>query len=137
MRGVLLISHGSMCEGVLDSLKMFFGDGIEQIDTVSLTHGMGSDDFMKELVIKASKIDTGDGIVIFADILGGTPANQALQLCSDKVQVITGMNLAIVMEYMAQRHCDVDYDELIEKARSSIINGNMMMLEDNSDVDDD
>lgn len=137
MRGVLIISHGGMCVGIIDSLKMFFGDCIEQIDSVSLTHDMGAEDFMKELVLKMSKVDKGDGVVIFCDMLGGTPANQALQLCGETVQVITGVNLPMIMEYLATRENETDYDELIQKGRSAIINGNLAMLEDSEDVDDD
>ena len=36
MIGILLLSHGGMAEGMLDSSKLFFGENIEKIKAISL-----------------------------------------------------------------------------------------------------
>lgn len=84
MLGVLLVSHGNMAEGMIDSVKMFFGPDLEQIDFLSLKLDMAIDDFKEALTMKLSSLDQGDGVVILTDLLGGTPANQ----CLDRKSVV-------------------------------------------------
>lgn len=139
MLGVLLISHGDMAQGMMNSLSMFFGKDIKQLDFLSLRPEMGADEFGEKLREKVSTLDDGDGVLIMADMLGGTPCNQALQVISDKVDLIVGMNLPTAMELLAAREGGkVDVTNLVESAKNSIIDAKAMFMNTSSDdVDDD
>lgn len=48
------------------------------------------------------RLDHGDGVLILADMLGGTAANVALQLVSDhRIEVVTGFNLPMLLKASA------------------------------------
>ena len=128
MKGILLVSHGKMAEGMIDSLQMFFGENIPQLDFLSVKMDTGAEDFRNAVVQKIEELDSGDGVVIFADVLGGTPFNQSAQLLSERVDLITGMNLGMLMDYLGTREYeDFDADALVEKGKSAIINTKALM----------
>ena len=53
---------------------------------------------------KMLEVDDGDGVVILTDILGGTPTNVSLSLLKDeKVEVVTGVNMPMLMTLLSYR----------------------------------
>lgn len=122
MLGILLVSHGNMAEGMLDSAKMFFGTDLEQIDFLTLKLDTAIDDFKESLEVKLASIDKGEGVVVLTDLLGGTPANQCFKLIRKDVIVLTGMNLVILVELMNQRMCSsFNVEKLIDTAKKGIV----------------
>ena len=108
MIGILLISHGNMASGIKSSLNMFFGDEIPQLDTLCLSENTSPESFGEEIGNKIKELDTGDGVVVFADLIGGTPCNQAFKYISSKMVLIGGMNLPVIMEFLGQRLNEID-----------------------------
>ena len=108
MIGILLISHGNMASGISSSLKMFFGSEIPQLETLCLSENTSPESFGEEIGNKIKELDTGDGVVVFADLIGGTPCNQAFKYISSKVVLIGGMNLPVIMEFLGQRLNKID-----------------------------
>ena len=139
MVGILLVSHGMMAEGMMDSISMFFGDNIPQLDYMRLYSDSNADAFGVEMGKRVAELDTGDGVVIFADLFGGTPCNQALRLVSDKVHLIAGMNLPMVMEFLGTREfAGLDAAALVEAGRTALVDAGAMFLSVASEeVDDD
>jgi len=138
MQSILLISHGGMAAGVKDSLTMFFGKQLPQFETLSLTSDMGADQFGDQLKEKVNELMNDDGVIIFADLLGGTPFNQAALLVNDKVDLITGMNLPMIMELLATREFSQnDIDHLAAVGQQGIVNAKSLLANDSEDVDDD
>ena len=86
---VILMSHGLMAKEILNSAQMILGDQINY-PVVSMT----PDDGIEGTLNDAKRI------VILADLMGGTPANTAMMLASEdsRIQVITGVNLGMVLE---------------------------------------
>lgn len=122
MLGVLLVSHGNMAEGMIDSVKMFFWPDLEQIDFLSLKLDMAIDDFKEALTMKLSSLDQGDGVVILTDLLGGTPANQCFKLIRNDINVFAGMNLAMLVELLNQRMCSaMDLQKLMAAAKDGVV----------------
>ena len=74
MVGIAVISHGGLCEGILDSVSMVAGT-MEQTESVSLKPGVSPDTYKEELRETIQRLDTGDGVVVFVDLMGGTPFN--------------------------------------------------------------
>ena len=68
-----------------------------------------------------AKVDSGDGVLIFADMLGGTPCNQALTLVNEKVHLIVGMNLPMILELLGMRETQpAEVSAIIENGRQAI-----------------
>lgn len=138
MLGILVVSHGNTAEGLLDSLTMFFGENIESIDYLSLKMNMGADEFGQLMDEKLTQLDDGDGVLVMADLKGGTPGNQAMMRASDKVKVIFGVNLPILMELLAARMGDeIDIENLVLKGKESIISSDTVFASVTSSDDDD
>ena len=129
MVGIVLISHGEMANGMLNSAGMFFGETeLQQVATVSLHPADSPEDFDIKLTEAIASVDTGDGVVILCDLLGGTPCNRAAYKASEKVQVITGMNLSMFMELLGSRSfMDPDADTLVQTAQDGIMNYNKLL----------
>ena len=129
MVGIVLISHGEMANGMLNSAGMFFGETeLQQVATVSLLPADSPEDFDVKLTDAIASVDTGDGVVILCDLLGGTPCNRAAYKASEKVQVITGMNLSMFMELLGSRSfMDPDADTLVQTAQDGIMNYNKLL----------
>ena len=96
MENIVLISHGSMAEGVKVSLEMIVGRQ-EHVHTVSLRPDSDNLQFEKELNEKMKALN-GTTLII-ADLLGGTPCNVATKnyLNVDGVEIIAGMTLSVVI----------------------------------------
>lgn len=139
MTGILLVSHGMMAEGMMDSISMFFGTNIPQLDYMRLYMDSNADEFGIEMGKKIAELDTGDGVVIFADLFGGTPCNQALRHVSENVHLIAGMNLSMVMEFLGTREFSgLDAEALVNAGKDAIVDAGAMLLSAASEeVDDD
>ena len=114
-----------MASGISSSLKMFFGSEIPQLVTLCLSENTNPDTFGEEIGKKIRQLDTGDGVVIFADLIGGTPCNQAFRYISSKVVLIGGMNLPVIMEFLGHRLDEIDlntfdFNSLLDTGRSSL-----------------
>lgn len=134
MKGVIIASHGKLAEGMLDTLKIFCGEQ-NQIKALCLEPGEDLSDFAKRMVDAIQDVDTGDGVVIFCDLLFGTPCNTIAGLLRkqeylDKLEVITGMNLSMILEYLGCRETmNMEPDELVETGKSGIVNFKKVLKE--------
>ena len=88
------------------------------------------EDFRGRLQAAVDEVNTGEGVLVFADLLGGTPCNQSAFVLNEKVTVLTGMNLPMVMECLGLRmSVEVAIDQLEETAKTGIVNFNKMLEE--------
>lgn len=138
MVGVLLISHGNMASGIKSSLNMFFGDEIPQLDTLCLSENTSPESFGEEIGNKIKELDTGDGVVVFADLIGGTPCNQAFKYISSKVVLIGGMNLPVIMEFLGHRLNEIDlntfdFNSLLDTGRSALNKCELIISDDDEE----
>lgn len=136
MKGIVLMSHGDMAKGMAQSATMFFGDNIEQFTYCCLKPENSPEDFALSLQEAIKQVDSGEGVILLADLFGGTPCNQAIFQLNENVELIAGMSFPLLMELLGQRLSDeVDVNSLIEKGQTSLVNVKKI-LEANS-VDDD
>ena len=102
--GVVVVTHGQLAAELLNAAEMIVGD-LPHFTAVSI--GWHDDvDLAREEIGKAiervrAKVATPEnpgGVLVLADMFGGTPANLGVTfLDTDKVEVITGLNLAMLM----------------------------------------
>ena len=129
MIGILLMSHGKMADGLLDTTKLFFGDDISNIKAICLENGDDPELFDERIIEGAKEIDDGSGVIALCDLLGGTPSNRSMFCLNDRLQVITGMNLPMLLELLGERLStsdikDVDIARIIDVGRTGIIDLN-------------
>lgn len=145
MIGLILISHGTMAEGVLDTCRLFFPDGIPQAEALGLEQEDSAEEFEKKIQNAVEKADSGNGVLVLCDLLGGTPANCcrriAMKTEGKEIQFIAGFNLAVVLEvlgarYTAQNIQELDISQLLETGHQGMVSLNQQLEETEENTED-
>ena len=136
MKGILLLSHGDMAKGMLQSSSIFFGEDLPQVEALGFQMTDDSDEFEKKIVEAIKRVDDGDGVIVLCDLFAGTPAHKTTKYVKQgKVDVICGMNLPLFMEILSSRETnDVDLNYLMDVAKGAIKPW-QVVLSSNSDDD--
>jgi len=102
--GVLVISHGNFASGLLNAAEMIMGTQ-EQIKTAGLQPEEGPESFRETLEELVQEVDDGEGVLVLADLMGGSPANAGAYLLNQdiKVDLVTGVNLPMLLEVLTVR----------------------------------
>lgn len=114
MVGIVLVSHGGMAEGMMTSAPMLFPE-FSQVACVTLWPEDNPDDFQQKLQQKVEEVNSGDGVFILADLMGGTPCNRSMYLLGDKVRVLTGLSLPMLLTLLSVREETSDLAEMAEQ----------------------
>lgn len=128
MVGILITAHGGLAAGLIDSASMIVGES-EFLKAESLQIEDSPEAFRDRLAKSVQELDQGDGVLVLADLFGATPANSALCLLDSRVEVLTGVNLPMLLEAIVRRETPLRelVRSILESARGGIINaGNMM-----------
>lgn len=102
MRYLILVSHGTFAPGLHNAVGMMAGAGRRDIRSTSLLDGMDVDTYRKAFAELVADITTEDEILLFADIIGGSPLTTAMEVLTEKglaerTAAIGGMNLPLVL----------------------------------------
>lgn len=102
MRYLILVSHGTFAPGLHNAVGMMAGAGRKDIRSTSLLDGMDVDTYRKAFAELVADITAEDEILLFADIIGGSPLTTAMEVLTEKGLVantaaIGGMNLPLVL----------------------------------------
>ncbi|WP_106496230.1 PTS sugar transporter subunit IIA [Lentibacillus sp. Marseille-P4043] len=113
MIGIVLTGHGSFPNGILQSVQLITGE-VKQVEVIPFEEDQAK--LQTELEKAIDKVNTGSGVVCFADLAGGTPFNVCSRLAATKesVRVIGGTNSPMLLSGLFQRELSVD--EFVEKA---------------------
>lgn len=96
MVGILVASHGNLSKGLLEGMNCVMGEQ-EKVKAFSLSIADDIDAFSLSIRAAVEDFDDGDGVLIFVDLLGGTPCNQAVKLLpSYNVRLVAGANLPML-----------------------------------------
>lgn len=125
MKGIIIASHGNMAQGILDTSKLFFGEQA-QMKAFCLQANDNPEEFVDVLKEGIKEVDTGDGVIVFCDMLFGSPCNCMTKILAEdldnpKLDVITGVNLAMILQILAVReNSDCSVKELIDAGNQGI-----------------
>ncbi len=118
MKYVFLVSHGELAHGMHTALTMFAGENRDDILSVGLKNGMGADAFAEEVKKCLSVTGSDDEILLFADLVGGSPLTTAANVVAemgllDRTVMCGGMNLPLVLSAVVMKD-DMDTEQLIQ-----------------------
>jgi mannose/fructose/sorbose-specific phosphotransferase system IIA component len=124
MVGILLISHYTLAQTLKETIELIIGER-KNIKAICVSKDDKIENFAVLLEKTVKMLDEGDGVLIFADMFGGSPCNVALSLFAknDKVRIITGFNLPLVIEAIMYSHENLDEltKLLMEKRAKTIV----------------
>ena len=103
MIGLLIVAHAGLARELLTAAEMIGGE-IELAEAI----GIGPTDkvdAIREAIVGAIDRVGGEGVIIMTDMFGGTPSNMGLSfLDENRVEVLTGVNLSMVIKFAADRN---------------------------------
>lgn len=121
MKYVVLVSHGEFAPGLHKAVNMLAGEEREDILSTSLKNGMGADEFADNFKKLLAKVSNEDEIILFADIVGGSPLATAANVIAqagllDRTRMIGGMNLPLVLSTVLSKDIVDDINEELDSA---------------------
>jgi PTS system mannose-specific IIA component len=102
MVGLVVATHGRLAEELLRTAEGIVGR-LEQAAAVSVGAGSSMDEARARLAEAVHGVETGEGVLVLTDMFGGTPANLALTFLDEKVEVVTGVNLPMILKLATAR----------------------------------
>lgn len=116
MKYVVLVSHGTFAQGLHSVLKMLAGGDRADVLSTGMEDGMGADVFAERFKETISPIGDEDEIILLADIIGGSPLTNALDVAAkagmlDRTWAYGGMNLPMALTAVLMKDT-VDKDTL-------------------------
>lgn len=102
MTGLVLVTHDGLAGALMRSAEMIVGK-IECCEQVEVAAEERADDIMSRVVAAVEKV-SADGAIIMTDLFGGTPSNMAMSFLKDgQIEVLTGVNLPMMIEFSSKR----------------------------------
>lgn len=106
----MVVSHGQVAGELVNAARNIVGE-VPAITAVSIAW---SDDMAaaREKIAQALGEVGGGDVLILTDMFGGTPTNVSLPFLSPRVEIVTGVNLPMLIKLIGLREGD-----LLEVAR--------------------
>lgn len=94
----IVVSHGPFAKAALQSTEMIIGEQ-ENVTTFEVSYDTTLEGMAEDLK-KVIEIKGEQNIVVFCDILGGTPANACVKNLNEfpELSIVTGFNLPVLIE---------------------------------------
>ena len=105
MIGVVVVTHGQLATELVNAAEMIVGD-LPRFTAVSIGWHDDVNDAREDIEQAIARVrgDSGDGVLLLTDMFGGTPSNIGMTfLEKDRVEVITGVNLPMVIKLAGLR----------------------------------
>lgn len=138
MKYVVFVSHGTFAPGLHSVLKMLAGGEREDILSASMEDGMGADVFTQRFQKAIEAVKQEDEIILLADIIGGSPLTNALDVLSQKgllgrTRAFGGMNLPMALTASMMKdgmNMDALADGMLQESRNAIQEMELNMAEE-------
>jgi PTS system mannose-specific IIA component len=103
--GVVVVTHGQLATELVNSAEMIVGD-LPQFAAVSIGWHDDVDHAREEIGRAIERVQASAGgtdgepadVLVLTDMFGGTPANLGVTFVSERVEVITGVNLPMLIK---------------------------------------
>jgi PTS system mannose-specific IIA component len=103
MIGVVVVTHGQLATELVNATETIVGE-LPRFAAVSIGWHEDTQDAREEISQAVTRVDQGTGVLILTDMFGGTPSNLAMTfLTPDKVEVITGVNVPMLIKLASLR----------------------------------
>ena len=116
MKGIIVTGHGNFASGIESTMKLIMGEQ-EKIAFIDFKEGMTNIE-LSENIEKIVKEIGEKGVLIFTDILGGTPFNEAAMISTkyNNIHVFAGLNMAMLFEAIDCREEEINTDRILEES---------------------
>jgi PTS system mannose-specific IIA component len=101
--GIVVCAHFNLAKEIVLATELITGKQ-DQMRYVNINPEEDMEKAKNELWHAIREVDSGEGVIIFTDMFGGTPCNLSLSfLEKGKIEVITGVNLPMLVKVALER----------------------------------
>lgn len=129
--GGVIVSHGKLALELLAAAEIVVGE-LKHIAAVSIDWNDDVETAKDEISKAIKKVSNGNGVLLLTDMFGGTPTNiSAMFLSEQNVEIITGVNLPMVIK-LASQHKELTLAEMAkdveEQGKQSIYRASQLLM---------
>lgn len=104
MTGIVIVTHRSLGEALIDAAQFVLGDSPESIIAVSIDLKESAEVLRKKIASAIAAVGASDGVLILTDMFGGSPSNLSYSFLEEgRIEVISGVNLPILIKAINTR----------------------------------
>lgn len=129
---IIITTHATLCEGFLQAAELILMNDGTGISAVPFEKNTNPEEFEENIKQIIQRYDS-QPLVILTDLIGGTPNNMSIkQMSAQKIQVISGINLSLLLELLMAQSSgknleEVNFEELLENSRKSMVHINALL----------
>lgn len=115
MIGLLVTGHANFGTGITSSVNLIAGEQ-EAYQAVDFLPTYSTEDLTREITKALDELKDCEGVIIFTDLMGGTPFNVSAQIGHGKenIRIVAGTNLPMLVEIVMSRKFMDNLDELVD-----------------------
>ena len=98
MVGIVIAAHGHLATELIATAELIVGELVGVIGC-NISPALSAPAMEEELRRAVVEVDRGEGVLVLADLIGGTPCTRSMALCRKaRLEVVTGVNLPMVLK---------------------------------------
>lgn len=136
--GILLVSHGTACEGILASAQMILGK-LDNVRALPLVEGATLEEYESEIELFVDVC--GGNCLVLIDLQGGTPFNTVMSIARGRqVHAVTGMSVPALIVAASERDevsLGVLEHDVANAAREGVVCVSDLIRDMNASADDE
>ena len=103
MVGLVVATHGQLAAELLRTAETIVGP-VPGAAAVTIDSSTSVEEARARLASAIHQVGAeGEGVLVLTDMFGGTPANLALTFLDEKIEVVTGVNLPMLIKLAGAR----------------------------------
>jgi PTS system mannose-specific IIA component len=103
MVGIVVATHGQLAAELLRTAEGIVGP-LPGATAISVDSATSVEEARARLATAIHKVGAdGEGVLVLTDMFGGTPANLALTFLDEQIEVVTGVNLPMLLKLAGHR----------------------------------
>lgn len=98
MVGLVIATHGRLADELVATAEQIVGK-LPQVAACNVDPCAAPADVRRRLSEVVDSVDRGQGVIVLADLFGGTPCKEGLMLCGQRdLEVIAGVSLPMILK---------------------------------------
>lgn len=103
MIGIVVATHGRLAQEMLATAEQIVGL-LAQVTSCTVEPGSSAEELRDRLQEAVERVDNGKGVLVLADLFGGSPCRESMALCSKAdLEVVSGVNLPMLIKATSLR----------------------------------
>ena len=113
MIGIVIVTHSQLGDALIGAAEFIIGSRPEAMESVSIDLSENADKLRTKIAQGIKKVEGQEGILILTDMFGGTPSNLSYSFLEEgHIEVLSGVNLPVLIQAASLRDKDMKLDEL-------------------------